>query len=69
MYKVLELSRNGNYEKIDIKDFHEISSELKLFYTLLTRAKNTVIIFDSKVPRQLMRFLQELDAIKIITPS
>lgn len=34
-----------------------------MFYTLVTRAKNTVIIFDRKIPRQLMRLLNELDIV------
>ena len=66
MYRVFEIKTNNNYLKIDIKDFHEISSEMKLFYTLLTRAKNTVIIFDQKVPRQLTRFFKKMNIVKTV---
>jgi hypothetical protein len=36
---------------------------------MVTRAKNTVIIFDRKIPRQLLRLFQELDIVEPITPE
>ena len=69
MYRTFSIKTNVNYLKIDIKDFHEISSELKLFYTLLTRAKNTVIIFDKKIPRQLVRFFKKMEIVKFVEPE
>lgn len=65
-YKVFEIKKNIGYHKIDIKQFYEIANELKLLYTLVTRAKNTVIIFDQKIPRKLERFFIGMNLAKFI---
>lgn len=66
MYKIFDLFKNSNYAKLDIKEFIEISNELKMFYTLVTRAKNTVIIFDRNIPRQLMKLFNEFDIVSLV---
>lgn len=63
---MFEIKKNIGYHKIDIKQFYEIANELKLLYTLVTRAKNTVIIFDQKIPRKLERFFIGMNLAKFI---
>jgi hypothetical protein len=44
--------------EINIADYEELITELKMFYTIVTRARCTLLIYDPNIPEQFLHIWQ-----------
>lgn len=62
-YKIQTIKIRPSIKELNLNLYYEMVAELKILYTIITRARSVFVIYDSQIPKGLIKLWDKMDLI------